>query len=286
VHPVTRAGSGLSRATSRVRGLHSHRVIEEETLDDAGRAKAKGVWAAAARWWLSSRITPIRTRYGRSPGQGLRARIVCRRGAVVLNANPRLRKLGLSPGLLRHANASLFRGAGEALAGNQSSYRRAVLLKYGSRLPTCCRRNRASRRVAGERKVLHQGSRGEGISPELLSEYACGPGKYSWRPGCSPPSGVATGLWPDAPCYALGSPLLPVIRMKRVLGHSLAGGLPLRVVLGSAWPAWLILCAGAAGESLAIRSDSGPRQGALMRFEREHAGLFTRSDLEGVPGRE
>jgi hypothetical protein len=284
---VTRAGSGLSRATSRVRGLHSHRVIEEETLDDAGRAKAKGVWAAAAPLvafvedhsypdplWAEALV--------KAYARGSFAAV----GPVVLNANPAgYASWGCH---LVYYGMYMQASSGERvrhLPGNQSSSRRAVLLEYGSRLPDMLQ---AEIELHGELlasgRSLHQEAEAKVYH---LSYSAVAPAVREYFLASRVFAAERRRHWTLArrAVYALGSPLLPVIRMKRVLGQAWRAGLPLRVVLGSAWPAWLILCAGAAGEALGYSLDPGHAKAALMRFEREHAGLFTRSDLEGVPGR-
>jgi hypothetical protein len=281
---VTRAGSGLARATSRMRGLHSHRVIEEETLDDAGKAKARGVWAAAAPLvaFVEDHSYPDPL-WAEALVKAYELGSFAAVGPVVLNANP----AGYASWGCHLVYYGMYMQARSEeqvrhLPGNQSSYRRAVLLEYGSRLPDMLH---AEIELHGELVARGMSLHQEAAAKVYHLNYSrIGPAFREYFLASRVFAAERRRHWTLARrmVYALGSPLLPGIRIKRVLGQAWRAGLPLRVAVGAAWPAWLILCAGAAGEALGYSLDPGHAKAALMRFGREHAGLFTAGDLEQI----
>ena len=281
---VTRTGGGLDGAGNATRGLHSVRIIEQDALDDAGGAKASGVRAARAplvafvedhsypdTGWAEALLKA----YERAPLAAV--------GPVVLNANP---VTSASWGCFLVYYGMYMQSHHEEpvkhLPGNQSSYRKAVLLKYGDRLPNMLQAEivlQAEMVASGMRlwqeptaKVYHLNySR---IAPAvreyyLASRVFAGERRRRW-------SLIRRAV------YACGSPLLPFIRLKRILGQAWRAGLAPQVAGGAVWPALLILCAGAAGEFLGYWLGPAGAKAALMRFERAHASLFSRDDLEEV----
>jgi hypothetical protein len=281
---VTRRGSELAQATSLVREFHSLRIIEQEALDDAGRAKAMGVWAAAAPLvafvedhsypdpsWAEALVSA----YARGPFAAV--------GPVVLNANP---VNGTSWGChLVYYGMYMQACSGEHVAhlpGNQSSYLRDVLLEFGSRLPDMLQAEIALHgQLATRGMCLHQEADAKIYH---LNYSGIGPAVREYFLASRVFAAERRRHWSLArrAVYTCGSPLLPFVRLKRVLGQARQAELPPRVVAGAAWSAWLILCAGAAGEFLGYSLGPGDARAALMRFEREHAGLFTAADLAEV----
>jgi hypothetical protein len=281
---VTRSKGGLALAADAARGLHSLRVVEDGAMDDAGRAKAAGVRVAKAPL-----VAFVEDHSYPDPGwaealvKAYASAPVAAVGPVVLNANPNshaswgcfLVYYGMfmqaqAPEHVRH------------LPGNQSSYRKEVLLAYGSRLPDMMQAEftlQAELRAAGmalrqepAAKVFHLNYSRIGPAVReyyLASRVFAAQRRHGWA--------AARRL-----LYVCGSPLLPLIRVKRILAQARAAGLSVGVTAGALAPAMLILCAGAAGESLGYALGPGGAKAALMRFEREHAGLFTARDLEAI----
>ena len=281
---VTRSKGGLALAKDAAHGLHSFRVVEDGAMHDAGQAKAAGVRVAKAPlvafvedhsypdpYWAEVLVKA----YASAPFAAV--------GPVVLNANPTshaswgcfLVYYGMymqaqAPGQIRH------------LPGNQSSYRKDVLLAYGARLPEMLQAEialhaelRARGMALGQEpaaKVFHLNYSRIGpavreyyLSSRVFAAQRC----HGWA--------AARRL-----VYVCGSPLLPLIRVKRILVQAHAAGLSIRVTAGALAPAVLILCAGAAGEFLGYALGSGGAKASLTIFEREHAGLFAPQDLEAI----
>ena len=72
------------------------------------------------------------------------------------------------------------------------------------------------------------------------------------------------------------------MRLKRIVEQARRAGLFGRIVAPALWSAAMVLCAGAAGEMLGYSRGPGDARRSLMRFEREHARLYTAEDLEAV----
>jgi hypothetical protein len=202
---------------------------------------------------------------------------------VVLNANPASSRSwgcflvfygqymrALPPEMVRH------------LPGNQSCYRRELLLEYGPRLAD----------VLQAEIVLHHELLANGKS--LCQEPAAKVRHLNYsriglamREYCLASRVFAAERrrrWSQLrrTIYAAGSILLPFIRLKRILTEALQAGLKARVLAGACGPALLILCAGAAGEMLGYALGPGLAKESLMRFEAEGDRGFTRQDLEAI----
>ncbi|MFB3778472.1 MAG: glycosyltransferase [Bryobacteraceae bacterium] len=281
---VTRNGSELAGVTDRLRGVLSHRIIEQETLNDSGKAKAAGVWAARAPLvafvedhsypdplWAEAMV--------KAYSRGAFAAV----GPVVLNANP---ATAVSWGchLVYYGTYMQAGSEGRAmhLPGNQSSYRKSVLLEYGPRLPDLLQSEIALHGELIERGMsLHQEA---GAKVYHLNYSRIGPAIREYFLASRVFAAGRRRRWSlfRRAVYAGGCLVLPFIRMRRVFGHARQAALSQRVVAAAPWPAWLILCSGAAGEALGYALGIGGARAALMRFEREHASLFTAADLEQV----
>ncbi len=284
---VTRSKSGVTPAEDAVRGLHSLRVVEDGAMDDAGQAKAAGVRAAKAPLvafvedhsypdpgWAEALVKA----YARAPFAAV--------GPVVLNANPASH---VSWGCFLVYYGMYMRAEApeqiQHLPGNQSSYRKEVLLACGPRLPE----------MLQAEFTLHAELRARGMAlrqePEAkvfhLNYSRIGPAVREYYLASRVFAAQRCHGWTAARrlVYGCGSPLLPLIRVKRILAQARGAGLAARVTAGALGPAILILCAGAVGEFLGYALGPGAAKALLMRFEREHASLFTRQDLEVISAR-
>lgn len=266
-----------------IRELCGCQVIEH-ALDDWGAAKAAGVRAARAPLvvFMEDHSYP-------DPGwaealiQAHERGDFAAVGPVVWNANPATSiswgcflvyygqyMRALPPEMVRH------------LPGNQSCYRRELLLEYGSRLAD----------VLQAEIVLHHELLAEGKS--LCQEPAAkvrhlnysriGPAMQEYFLASRVFAAERRRPWSRfrIAVYAAGSILLPLIRLKRILAETLQAGLKARILAGACGPALLILCAGAAGEMLGYALGPGRAKESLMRFEAERDSGFTRQDLEAI----
>jgi hypothetical protein len=253
-------------------------------MDDAGNAKAAGVRAAKAPLvafiedhsypdpgWAEALVKA----YARAPLAAV--------GPVVLNANPTSHASWgcflVYYGMYMQAQAP---EQARHLPGNQSSYRKEVLLAYGPRLPEMLQAEitlHAELRARG--MALHQEP---GAKVFHLNYSRIGPAAREYYLASRVFAAERRRGWTAARrlVYACGSPLLPLIRINRILAQARGAGLSARVTAGALAPAMLILCAGAAGEILGYALGLGGANRSLMRFEREHARLFTRQDLEAI----
>ena len=281
---VTRSKGGLALAKDAAHGLHSFRVVEDGAMHDAGQAKAAGVRVAKAPlvafvedhsypdpYWAEVLVKA----YASAPFAAV--------GPVVLNANPTSHASWgcflVYYGMYMQAQAP---EQARHLPGNQSSYRKEVLLAYGPRLPEMLQAEitlHAELRARG--MALHQEP---GAKVFHLNYSRIGPAAREYYLASRVFAAERRRGWTTARrlVYACGSPLLPLIRVKRILAQARGAGLSARVTAGALAPAMLILCAGAAGEILGYALGQGGATRSLMKFEREHASLFTRQDLEAI----
>lgn len=281
---VTRSRDGLALAGDAVQGLHSFRIVEDSAMDDAGKAKAAGVRVAKAPLvaFIEDHSYPdpgwaeaLAKAHASAPAAAV--------GSMVLNANPTshaswgcfLVYYGMymqarPPEHVRH------------LPGNHSSYRTDVLLEYGSRLPEMLQ---AEITLHAELRARGMTLRQEPAAKVFHLNYArVGPATREYYLASRVFAAQRRRQWAAARrlVYACGSPLLPLIRLKRILAQARGAGLSAGVTAGALGPALLILCAGAAGEFLGYAMGIGGAKAALMRLEREHSGLFARQDLEAL----
>ena len=280
---VTRSRDGLASVEEVAGRLHSLRVVEHK-MEATGAAKAAGVWAATAplvvfaedhsypdAHWAEALIEAHR--------EGRFAAV----GPVVSNANP---SNALSWGcfLVYYGMYMTASRAGEAphLPGNHSSYRREVRLEYGPRLPEALE---SEITLQGELRAkgmtLHHEPRARVFH---LNYSTIGPALREYHPVSRVFAAERSRRWSFARrlLYACGSPLLPLVRLRRIVEQARQAGLSWRIVAPALWPAAIVLCAGAAGEMLGYSLGPGDARQSLMRFEREHARLYTAKDLEAV----
>jgi hypothetical protein len=204
-------------------------------------------------------------------------------GPVVRNANPiNARSWGcflVYYGMYMTASSA---GKTRHLPGNHSSYRRDVLLEYGARLPE----------VLESEIALHGELLARGMAlyhePEArvfhLNYSTIGPALREYCPTSRVFAAGRSRQWSLARrlLYACGSPLVPLLRLKRILKQAREAGLSARIVAPALWSAAIVLCAGAAGEMLGYSLGPGDARQLLMRFEREHARLYTAKDLKAA----
>jgi hypothetical protein len=279
---VARSRAGLEDLETAAQGLRSVRVVEYRDEDSEGPLKAAGVRAATAPLvvFLEDHSFP-------APGwaealvnahaQGGYAAV----GPLVLNANP---TSGPSWGcfLVYYGQYMWVRQPQEVrhLPGNHTCYRRDVLCAYGPRLSELLQAEIvlhqdliANGKLLGQEpaaKVYHLNYSRIGPSAQeyfLASRVFAAERSQSW--------GLTRRI-----VYTAGSPLLPLIRLKRILADVRSAGLDGRVVRGALPAVLLTLCAGAAGEMAGYGLGPGDARESLMKFERERDSSFSPRDLE------
>jgi len=281
---VTRSKGSVSPAEQAAGRLHSLRVVETPHMDDLGSAKAAGILAARAPV-----VALVEDHSYPDPGwaeallqahsEGQFAAV----GSVVWNANPHSSQ-SWGCFLVYYGQYMSAAPPGQVLhlPGNHTSYRREVLLAYGSRLADALQSETALQAdVLAQGLLLHHEARAKAyhlnyprIAPalrvaRLASRVFAAERRRGWGAG-------------KRILYAGGSPLLPFIRLRRIIRQARQAALPWRTLGPALPPAFAILCAGAIGEALGYGWGAGDDRRALMRFERAHAGLFTAKDLDGI----
>jgi hypothetical protein len=281
---VTRSGVDLASVEEAAGPLRSLRVVEYKTMESTGAAKAAGVLAATAplvvfaedHAYPDARWAEALTNAHR---QGRYAAI----GPVVRNANPiNARSWGcflVYYGMYMTASRD---GTARHLPGNHSSYRRDVLLEYGARLPEVLESEIA---LHGELLAKGMALRQEPEARVFHLNYSTiGPALREYYPTSRVFAAERSRRWGFARrwLYACGSPLVPLVRLKRIVEQARDAGLTGRTVAPALWSAAIVLCAGAAGEMLGYSLGPGDARQSLLRFEREHARLYTAKDLEAA----
>jgi len=272
---VTSSDSTLELPQEESRGLWSGRVIKLASVTSEGRGKTVGVAEAQAPLvaFTEDHCYPEPT-WGEALLRAHHSGEFAAVGPVVLNANPRS---PVSWGIFlvfygpfmapAHADA-------EMLPGNQSCYRREVLLEYGDRLAE----------MLECESLLHWDlhARGHRLRQEPLArvhhlnhsrilpllEETC------WASRTF--GGLRASGWGAAKraFYAAGSALLPAIRLRRVLAQARGVGLPGGTLRRALPTAALTLCASAAGEMLGYVAGPGRASQQVFRPEcRPYAGL-------------
>jgi hypothetical protein len=204
-------------------------------------------------------------------------------GPVVLNANP---TTAASWGcFLVYYGAYMWQRPREEvrhLAANQSCYRRDVLMEYGARLPDMLQAEcvlHADLLARGYRLLQEPTARVFHLNYSrlwpTLHEYFLASRVFAAE------RAAGWGMVRRA-VYLAGSPLLPLIRPRRILQDARRARLGGNVLLRAIGPVMLTLGAGAAGEMLGYALGRGGAEGCLLEFERARDGAFTRRDLEAV----
>ena len=274
----------LNLDSCKLEGFSSHKILELGPLENEGSAKAAGVMAAHAPLvaFMEDHSYPEP-----SWGEAL-IKAHCKGsfavvGPIMLNANP-YSSLSWSCFLAYYGHWIVARPQEEVkhLPGNQSCYKRDLLLKYGSRLPD----------MLETESVLHWDLLARGhhlfqeptarvyhlnysqLSPMLYEYYLtsrifAANRAQSWRPY-------------RRFFYTLGSPLLPLIRLRRILKDAIRAGLQAYLIFRAFGALVLVLCAGTMGEILGYAFGPGKAYKRLIRFEGKHHLTFTSRDLKAV----
>lgn len=282
---VTPADRPLALRPEDVEGLHGAEIVEVVPVAPEGAAKAAGVRAARsplvafaedhsypAPGWAAAMIEAHRELED--------AAVV---GPVMGNANP---DSAVSWGCFLIYYGHWLAGRGRERVGhvpaNQSCYKRAALLAYGERLAE----------LLQSESVLHWdlAARGQGVVLDSAarvfhlnhSNLTSATREYFWASRIFAASRAAGWRAPRRACYALGSPLLPAVRLRRVLRETRRAALEASVVARALAPALLILGAGAAGELLGYATGPGDADARLADMLRHSARLVSRADLAQV----
>lgn len=285
---VTRSRQELDLPPSYLEGFSRAQVLEIGAFESEGIAKSAGVRAASAPLvaftedhsypdplWAEALI------HAHSKGNFA---VV---GPVVLNANPHS-GLSWATFLILYSQwmAALPHKETRHLPGNQSCYQRGLLLKYGSRLPEMLEAESPLQwDLSAQGYLLYQEptakvyhlnySRLGPILSEIYfySRVFAANRTQGWR-------GIKRFL------YALGSPLLPLIRLRRIVMDTLRAHLAGGVILRALTPLFLILCSGSAGELLGYAFGAGKAPKGLLRVMSQHHLSYTPRDLQSVSKRQ
>ncbi|HSW49771.1 MAG TPA: glycosyltransferase [Bryobacteraceae bacterium] len=286
---VSRSREAFASIEADAGPLHSLRILERKKGTEVmGAAKAAGVLAATAPFvafaedhsypdarWAESLLDVHR--------EGLYAAV----GPVVQNANP-VNAQSWGCFLVYYGMYMTAGAAGEAphLPGNHSSYPREVLLELGPRLPEVLESEIALHgEMISRGKRLHQEPR---AIVYHLNYSAIGPAVREYFLGSRVFASERSRSWGLVRrlLYACGTPLVPLIRLPRILRQARDARLGWRIVVPVIFPALVILCAGAAGEMLGYSLGPGAAKRGLAEFELEHAHLFSATDLAAVAMRQ
>lgn len=170
----------------------------------------------------------------------------------------------------------------EHLPSNHSCYKRSTLLEYGSRLPQMLQSEsllhwdllRRGYRLHHEpaAKIYHLNfSRLKPLLFEhLLAARVFGADRArNW--------GAFRKM-----LYTLGAPLLPLIRLKRILKETVPVRLQTSLLFRASLPLVLNLCAGSAGEMLGYALGAAKAREQLFAFESERHLHINEDDLKAV----
>lgn len=281
---VTHSKKELNLASSNLEGFSNYKILEIGEFESEGAAKAAGVMTASAPLvafmedhsypnplWAEALIN--------AHSKGNFAVV----GPVMLNANPQS-NISWGTFLVLYGQWMTVQPHKEVkhLPGNHSCYKRELLLSYCSHL---------SEMLATE-SVLQWDLFGKGhhlyLEPTarvyhlnysrlgpILSEYYlysrifAANRTHGWN-------GIRRIL------YALGSPLLPLIRLLRILKDASRARLRVGLILRALIPLFLTLCAGSVGELSGYAFGVGKAQERLLGVMGKHHLFYPPRDLEAV----
>ena len=257
-------------------------LVEIDSIKSAGMAKATGVAAASGPLvcfledhsypdpsWAESLI--------RAHENGEFAAV----GPVVLNANP---GTGASWGcFLVYYGQYMWARPQEQLKhlpANHSCYRRALLLDYGKRLPDLLEAEIVIHRdllARGYRLFQEPSARTYHLNHSRLRPTI---EEYFWASRVFAAERASGWGALRRMLYAVGSPLLPLIRSARILSDVRHARLQRRVWVNAIAATLSTLSAGAAGEMVGYAVGAGQAKERLQRFESQRDRVFTPGDLE------
>jgi GT2 family glycosyltransferase len=281
---VTPSRKGLNLASSDLEVFTNYKILELGEFESEGAAKAAGVTAASAPLvafienhsypephWAEALV--------KAHSKGNFAVV----GPVMLNANP-YSSLSWGCFLVFYGHWMAARRQEEVkhLPGNQSCYKRDLLLKYRSRLSE----------MLETESLLHWDllSRGYHLYQEPdarvyhLNYSLLGPMLYEYYLASRVFAAKRAFGWSllRRAFYTTGSPLLPLIRLRRILKDASHARLQTRVVLRAFLTLVLVLCAGSMGEIFGYALGACNASKRLARFEEQRHLSFTPRDLEAV----
>ena len=281
---VTRSRKELDLASSNLEGFSSYKILEIGAFESEGAAKAAGVMAASAPLvafmedhsypephWAEALIN--------AHSKGNFAVV----GPVVLNANPHC---GISWGffLVLYSQWMAVRPQKEVkhLPGNHSCYKRELLLKYSSRLSAILEAESVLQWDLfdkGHHLYLEPRARSYHLNLSrfgpilsecyLYSRVFAANRAHGWN-------GIRRIL------YALGSPLLPLIRLLRILKDASRARLRVGMTLRALIPLFLTLGAGSVWELSGYAFGVGKAQECLLAVMGKHHLFYAPRDLEAV----
>jgi len=281
---VTRSRKELNLASSNLEGFSNYKILEIGEFESEGAAKAAGVMAASAPLvafmedhsypeplWAEALIN--------AHSKGNFAVV----GPVMLNANPHS-NISWGSFLVLYSPWMSVRPQKEVkhLPGNHSCYKRELLLKYSSRLSEMLEAESLLQWdlfAQGHHlyqeptaRVYHLNySRLGPILSEcyLYSRIFAANRTHGWN-------GIRRML------YALGSPLLPMIRLRRILKDASRARLSMGMTLRALVPLFLTLCAGSVGELSGYAFGAGKAHKGLLGVMSKHHLFYAPRDLEAV----
>lgn len=268
---VAPAASTLNLVEEDLKAFHSYRVVEAGKIRSVGSANALGIRHASAPivalgedhafpqpGWAQALITTHQ-----QPCSAV--------GPVLRNANPR-KRLSRADMLIGYGPWLDPSPAGfvEYLPGHNSSYKREVLLEYGAGLE----------KMMEEETVLHWDLRAKGhklyLEPaaKLAHTNFENPGEfvamhfYGGRAFATNRAHDGHWAWPRRLIFACGSPLIPVVRLWRILRSASRPGRPWASVLLVLPQLLLGLTVDGAGQMLGYLFGSNRKTtSTLMRLE-------------------
>jgi len=284
---VTRSRKELHLAPSNLEGFSNYKILEIGEFESEGVAKAAGVMAASAPLvaftedhsypdplWAEALIN--------AHSKGNFAVV----GPVVLNANPHS-SISWGTFLVLYSQWIAVQPHKEIkhLPGNHSCYKRELLLKYSSHLSEMLEAESILQWDLfnkGHHLYLEPTARAYHLNYSrlgpILSEYY----RYSrifaanrtigWN-------GIRRLL------YAFGSPLLPLIRLRRILMDASRARLSMGVILRALVPLLPILCAGSVGELSGYAFGAGKAYEGLLGVMSKHHLYYAPHDLQAVSKR-
>jgi len=267
---VAPSAASLDLVEQELAGFCRHRVVEAGAIRSVGSANALGVRHASAPVVALAEDHVFPAPDWAEALLKAHVKVVAAVGPVIRNANPQKRiswaDLLISYGpWLDPAPA----GPVDFLPGHNSSYKRSLLLEYGERLET----------MMEAETVLHWDLRGRGY--ELYLEPAAKIAHSNFaRLGSYLPAQFLSGRmfaatrvqgggWPVAKrlLYAFASPLIPLVRLARILRNMSRPGRPLHQALRVLPELLLGLSADALGQMLGYALGAGNAREKLVQLE-------------------
>ena len=268
-----------------VRGLHSWRVVPVDDIQSLSWARAPGIRAAAAPV-----VALAESHCFPEPEWGERFLAAYENGwaavgPAIVNANPGPAiswvnlLLDYGPWLAPTPGGEL-----DDLPGHNSSYRREILLEYGDRLESMLEAETIMHldlRARGHRLYQEPTARAAHLNVTTTSSWM-GERFQTGRRFAS----ARAHSWPAwrRAVYAAGSPLIPIVRARRIAADARRIGAGERLGRAGFALVGLALCVSAAGELVGYAFGSGDSMYALSRIElhkERHVRPSERAELAG-----